>query len=675
MSLSVLKSKIMDNRNQHIENYLDYYLEPDFNPRFGIMLTGEWGCGKTWFIKRYAKNYIELKKQHTKIKNPFLFISLYGVSSFDEIDTQIFQQLHPLLSSKGMALTGKILKGLLKTSLKIDLNLDGQADGSVSSQIPEIDLPDYLKNTNDRILIFDDLERCHLPIEAVLGYINDFVENQEMKVIILANETEIDQAVDRSKNTPGKYSRIKEKLIGKSFQVNFDFDSALESFLAEIRTPDLKDFLNKQTDKILEIFQFAGYRNLRHLQQSLWDFERFYSNMEPKFQQNPKLMQDLLRIFLAFLIEIKAGKISSSDIGKITQHKTKKLFTELNRQYYLPSNIQNAEQTEQAEQIGEKNLGSFLYKYDWIDRIFDLDIWCEFFETGFLPKSRITEILEKSKYYKDENKPIWVKLWHYTDLEDEEFEALLNQTLEQWNTHAFEVPGEILQISGLLLLFSKHGFYPKNFSEIVEESKAYIQTIELSDYYYEGTGRENWRGNSWKDLGYQPRQNDGHQLIHEFKEIQSFLDKKINESIKKRLPEKGSYLLEILKENVDEFSHKIAPTLHSSEHFYFENPVFEYINPEDFLNTILTLKNAQIKDIGYALEQRYKKGIPRLAEEIPFLRELASLLIQATTYNQGKVKGLLLEDLSEYVQEAIQRLEYINSRNEVSRSQPNLVET
>ncbi len=49
---------------------------------------------------------------------------------------------------------------------------------SISGGIPKIELPDYLKINDNFILVFDDLERCELKKEEVLGYINYFVEQE-----------------------------------------------------------------------------------------------------------------------------------------------------------------------------------------------------------------------------------------------------------------------------------------------------------------------------------------------------------------------------------------------------------------------------------------------------------------------------------------------------------------
>lgn len=61
-------------------------------------------------------------------------------------------------------------------------------------------------------IIFDDLERCSIVIPNILGYINQFVENNGLKVIVIANEDEIikldqlDNKIDNAK----AYLTIKE---------------------------------------------------------------------------------------------------------------------------------------------------------------------------------------------------------------------------------------------------------------------------------------------------------------------------------------------------------------------------------------------------------------------------------------------------------------------------------
>ena len=66
-----------------------------------------------------------------------------------------------------------------------------------------LELLDY-SNIKKAIFIFDDLERCGLSIIQTLGILNDLIENNGVKIIIIANQKEIGKVSDSS-NLPHKY--------------------------------------------------------------------------------------------------------------------------------------------------------------------------------------------------------------------------------------------------------------------------------------------------------------------------------------------------------------------------------------------------------------------------------------------------------------------------------------
>ena len=75
-----------------------------------------------------------------------------------------------------MKLAKNILKAASKIALKYDIDGDGKDEGSVTCDLDSILL---LKEENseikgNKILIFDDLERCDIKLETLLGYINTF---------------------------------------------------------------------------------------------------------------------------------------------------------------------------------------------------------------------------------------------------------------------------------------------------------------------------------------------------------------------------------------------------------------------------------------------------------------------------------------------------------------------
>lgn len=217
--------------NDYIKEYLNNYIKKD-NPEFAVMLNGSWGSGKTFFIKKLIRDewtkdkvengdYIEL--------NP-IYIYVNGLSSINQINTKIREIIHPILYSKGAKIVKKLGEGFLKGAFKIDLTDNSELDVN-------FDVLSLFKNDNEnikgsRIIIIDDLERIKLPIEKVLGYISDLVENNMCKIIILAHE----EILNISNNNT--YKTIKEKTIGQTFIIKSSYDEALNDFISKKNTPN-----------------------------------------------------------------------------------------------------------------------------------------------------------------------------------------------------------------------------------------------------------------------------------------------------------------------------------------------------------------------------------------------------------------------------------------------------
>ncbi|HDH7468521.1 TPA: hypothetical protein PJG68_002031, partial [Escherichia coli] len=94
------------NYNEELTSYLNYLVDLEKSPNFAVMIDGEWGSGKTWFVRKL------MNEESLKGKVKPLMISLYGIKSTEQIDEIIFKQMHPFLSSKGMLLAGTLTKAL-----------------------------------------------------------------------------------------------------------------------------------------------------------------------------------------------------------------------------------------------------------------------------------------------------------------------------------------------------------------------------------------------------------------------------------------------------------------------------------------------------------------------------------------------------------------------------------
>lgn len=252
---------------------IDNYIKNDMID-YAILIKGEWGSGKTFFIRQ------NVVKRYSNA----LYVPLNGVSSIDELSEKIyleiikskavtnkfskcFQKLYGIFVFKIIfsifILAFKVLKILYQLFFRliwiITYNMVNLKFGFDISSLNKKDFYGILKlykNLDNYILVIDDLERCNIKIDEVLGYLNDFVEHKNMKCIIVANEDELyktqldnvelkiltaideriefdEEKIDKKQakinfenlknrieylyNDNNKYKIIKEKLIGKEY--------------------------------------------------------------------------------------------------------------------------------------------------------------------------------------------------------------------------------------------------------------------------------------------------------------------------------------------------------------------------------------------------------------------------------------------------------------------------
>ena len=62
----------------------------------------------------------------------------------------------------------------------------------------KIDYAEFF-STDDKVLCFDDLERANVDVIDILGYINNFVEHDHIKTIIICNEKELSTKLKKFK--------------------------------------------------------------------------------------------------------------------------------------------------------------------------------------------------------------------------------------------------------------------------------------------------------------------------------------------------------------------------------------------------------------------------------------------------------------------------------------------
>lgn len=603
--------------NSHIKKFALDYCFSSTAPQYAILIKGAWGSGKSWFIHDLIKS-IQAKDGRE------LYVSLYGLNSFSAIEDEFYRKLHPVLSSKGMEIAGKILKGTLKAALKVDLNTDGKEDASVNITIPSLNLPEYLKNTAGLVLIFDDIERCSIDLADLLGYINHFVEHQDYKVILIANEEELD------KNK--KYNSIKEKLIGKIFEITPQIDDALDSFMKDSQ---IEVFYETHRDLIKNTHLQSDYKNLRHLRQALLDFARIERQLPNTITDCQDLMSHFLHLFLIFTFEIRHGKMSASDI--VNAHNN-----------YISYQVKQSLKTKPEEskpvaaQLKEK------YKtLDLYNTLIETDEWINILDKGIINKDTIIQQLKNSKYLHSKDTPNWVRLWNFRNHTDREFQELVNQVWAQLDNLEILDPPEIKHVIGMMLFFSKVGIIDISSSEIIAKGKKCIEHLRKNGNFDQKPGHRFREDESAMGMQFLSHDTD------DFKGFCSYLREEQEQAFTATLSLLGAKLLECLAQTPKEFAAQLY-----SPGAYFDTPILNHIPSDRFVDCLLKVKTGDLHDACYFFAERYiSSAFSAVRQEQQWVLDVKSLLQKEINLRKGTLSGHCLKEVLEYqVEKAIKQL-------------------
>ena len=280
--------------NENIVNFLNgYMMNPD--PQYAVLLKGKWGCGKTHFINHWIDAYKGNPTTEQVLES--IYVSLYGLSDTKQITTAINRVICPILYGKA-AKAGKVLAKIASAMVlkhEVDLNYDGISDLSINIGIDSLSKfksNDSLANSK-KLLIFDDLERCDIPMKKLLGYLNFFVEQCNCHLIVIGDEDKIAEGENKK-----IFGEFKEKTIGREFEIATDIHSALDTFVNQ--TPK-NDFVVGHQEQIEKFFAMTECDNLRILRQALWDFARFEESMTD-FSEDERYENIMIHVLGTYII-------------------------------------------------------------------------------------------------------------------------------------------------------------------------------------------------------------------------------------------------------------------------------------------------------------------------------------------------------------------------------------
>ena len=607
-----------------VESILDY-IRSDYTD-YAIMINGEWGSGKTYFWNNKIKPKIESMQLNGK-RYTAIYMSLYGISNLEEISKKIFIETTQLMDKnlkKFMDASGvKNIPEYAKTGLDM-ANFFG-----VTQNGDRIDYGQFF-STDDKVLCFDDLERANVDVIDILGYINNFVEHDHIKTIIICNEKELSTKlknsnlemktfiatylldkenklniktdkpmVERIRDTieyvfdkANDYERIKEKLIGETFEYVPEFNYIINGILMRYENyPDLIRFLRENTNLIISTFNKSGTRNLRILKHSLTNFKKIFDMVNKSYPNtNHRVLQTMLIFTIAISFEIKAGKITKDKFVNINNNEeykailvSSRVFMD-NRQFYIKEFDNNYYYNFKAEYRFFKFIELYVRT-----RIFDMKVFKQDMEN-------IINTVDTDKL------PGYKRLLteEYWKISDDQFSGVVSEVLEDVKNGRIELIN-VVKLFAYFAHFVRKGLIDYDMKTIKSVFLNGMNVSSLTSSYCPNVEEE------LASLAIEEDKSD------DMEEILQYFDT-INEKLREKM----------YREKADEVFKYIPMRM---EQFYdifdkecMEIPIFRYYDVFQMFQRISCASNEDIVTIKEKLLDRAKRYGDKLTEELPNLK-------------------------------------------------------
>lgn len=560
-----------------LDRYLQYYMKVD-RPEYAVLVTGEWGSGKTYQVKRAIS------------EGNYYYISLFGMKSTEEIFASVFSAMFPFDA---------------KTKNDLDTHkgttLFGVPIGAIALQLSSVVMRD--KFDDSKTIIFDDLERCRVRPTDLLGVINRYVEHHGCRVVVIAHDVKL----------PNILLEQNEKIFGQIIRIIPEIDEAYESFIGKFSNYQSDSPLVLFRPEIIDIFRESGVGSLRILRHVMEDTVRIYDCLLEKQREHGGLAKELIRFLAALNFEVRAGRIGAADLHdrlrKLVAARMGGVRQDAGAEPAIP--LARAADRYPTVRLDNNLLSDLLLQEILFDGVYD--------------GSRISREIANSAYFAaEQNVPAWRSFIEFQRQPDEVAEAAQARLDTEFADRVVIEPGEMLHVFALRFMMSANGLIPKNFDEVLDECKSYVDDLKLQS-------RLKPLPMAWGD---RESLNHGYQGVSywvedaysdKFKILFDYLDDKRDEVMIDNLKNYEPEILKLANSNAQKL-YEILNFTASGDSTFASVPVLATIDPRVFVDSWLSGHPSNWYWVQSALQERLKHPNDRLNSELPWVKSLAPIL-------------------------------------------------
>ena len=631
-----------------VESILDY-IRSDYTD-YAVMINGEWGSGKTYFWNNKVRKKIESMQLNGR-RYTTIYMSLYGISNLEEISKKIFIETTHLMDKN----LRKYMNNNEQTTIPeyAKTGIDMANFFGVTQNGDKIDYSEFFA-TDDKVLCFDDLERANVDVIDILGYINNFVEHDHIKTIIICNEKELSTKLKSSNlemktfiatylldkqnelnkadkpmvekirdkiehvfDKANDYERIKEKLIGETFEYAPKFDYIINGILMRYENnPDLIRFLRENTGFIISTFNKSGTRNLRILKHALNDFKKIYEMVSKAYPNTSnRVMQTMLIFTIAVSFEIKAGKITKDKFVNIKDNEEYKSILVSsrilmdNRQFYIKEFDNNYYYNFKSEYRFFKFI-----EYYVRTRIFDMKLFKENMET--IRNTVDTENLPGYKRLLTEE---------YWKISDDQFGNVVEEVYNDVKEGKLQLI-DTVKMFAYFSYFSRKGLIQYDLKTLKNTFFAGMNLSSLKSEYCPNPKEELGK------IAIEELEEDMDEILKHFNELN-------NQLLDKMYTERAEEIMKCIPMRMEQFYEKFDKQC-------MDIPIFKYYDPFQLFQRISCASNEDIVLIKEKLLDRAEKHSKQIEPEMKNIKQLKQIIDDYVKGKEPTIKTVMLKDFA-----------------------------
>lgn len=569
--------------NAQLTQYLNEYIKMN-KPQFAVMITGKWGCGKTYYIQQRIEEWSKTKGKTSKEKIELkpIYVSVNGLSTMGSLMRKIRAVLYPFLYSKGIKVAKKVLVSVLRIATKSELDLDGDGVGENLDDFVDTEgILELFKSNSDeikgeRVLVFDDIERCRIPLDELFGFVNGIVEYSNSKVILICDEERLKKVAEQEKLKVG-YNEFKEKLVGQTFSLAIDYAGVTGAFIDSAKSP----ILDANRDLIIDLFVASRCENLRLARHCLIDVTRFFDQLPNGVKKNSSYNEFVSNVVAYLVITSLEARFGNLSIEKY--------------QSYTFS-----EEDKKANQEFENKYLSILEHYQMYSSVYTIPIiyLLGFVRSGYIDNPK--QLIQGCRMLQSHNLSDWEKLWRCDKLSNDEFLEILKKEKEKFYSRSLEYVFEVAHMAGILLSLEKRKLTKLSRSFVVMTAKRHITEIyatypdDLSRTMLNTQGYEFQESNSaeMKEI-----------MAHSVSLFQARIDKIKKEYV---ISVWNGFGANTTRESLNKQFEETTPM---NQNKYAYESIFTQVSPREIAGKIVALPNgAKVEFASFLVERYYLNG-------------------------------------------------------------------